>query len=259
MRKYTDQATTEIVGDYINDVCGNVDYLCDPKYTDMCIKESTLFSGNESVKDICSKIEKANKCETNIDTCAVTAKNYITESRNTVTTGFENIIVPIKSAFDSDGNQMFLRLTPLAASRIPGDKSNCNACACFQRFSKSTGRGDSVKYTAPGEDLCEFHQDFEYFYYPLDIEKMNRKLNLEVILGDYKVLPKNIIHSNEMDINKLHNLLTKNNVSPNVASNFVTETLYPNENDNFNPKDQNDFNLIPIIVLILMILVINFV
>ena len=148
----------------------------------------------DNINKICETNILGNKCENNIDECVVSVKNLITGSRDNVVTTFLNIIVPIKNAVDEYGNQKFIRLPPLSSSKRPGEDEICNSCACIDRFAKSPGDRDT-DYTSPGQDQCIFGDNFEYYYYPIEIEHINNKLvgQPDIYVGNYKVLSKNII------------------------------------------------------------------
>ena len=131
-RKFVDQGTTEIVDDYINDLCSKQDFLCTNRK--LCSENTSLFGSQENINKICKDIKIANTCTNDVDICIVSATNLLTNTQKSVNTSFLNIIVPIPDALDDLGNQKFLRLPPLSGSKIPGADDLCNSCACFERF-----------------------------------------------------------------------------------------------------------------------------
>ena len=236
MRKYVDQESTEIVNDYINSLCADQNFLCSNRK--ICSESSTYFGNLSNIDKICNEIKKSNKCTDDIDICVVKADNLLTTSKKDVNTTFMNIIVPITGASDKYGNQMFLRLPPLSGSKIPGEDNLCNSCACFERFSVAPGTSAGIdsQYTAPGQGECIFNSNFEYYYYPLDVENITRALNNKsgIMIGNYKVLPDNIIYANnseDLTVNNLYDILITNGINNNIAFNFITKKLWPNNID----------------------------
>jgi len=235
-RRFIDQESTEIVNDYLNLLCSDQNFLC--TNTQLCSENSTYFGNLKNIDNICNQIKKSNKCDDDIDICIVKTDNLITTSEKSINTTFMNIIVPIYGATDSNGNQMFLRLPPLSGSKIPGEDNLCNSCACFERFAiaPGTSSGTESKYTAPGQGECVFPNNFEYYYYPLDIENIARTLTNEqdTIIGNYRVLPDNIIYANnneDLIVSNLYDILIRNNINSNTAFNFITKQLWPNNID----------------------------
>jgi hypothetical protein len=234
-RKFIDQDTSQIVDDYINDLCSKQDFLCSNRK--LCSENTSLFGTLDNIDKICTDIKKANTCINDVDICVVNAKNLITSSQKTINTTFLNIIVPIPNAHDELGNQKFLRLPPLSGSKIPGSNQICNSCACFERFSIAPGQqGENAKYTAPGQGECVFDDSFEYYYYPLDIENITNTLHddPEIYLGGSRVLSKNIIFANnneDLQSGNLYNILINNGINAPTAYSFITKKLWPENND----------------------------
>ena len=234
-RRFFDQDTTAIKNDYIDNICADPSFLCNNKQ--ICLDNSVFHESIDSINKICENVIKGNTCENEIDECTVIVKNTITDSRDTLITSFLNIIIPIKNAVDEVGNQKFLRLPPLSSSKKPGEDEICNSCACVDRFAKSPGDSDT-DYTSPGQDQCIFDNNFEYFYYPIEIEHINNKLigEPEVYVGNYKVLSKNIIYSNnneDLSPPNLYDILLDNGINKTIAYNFIEGVLYKNNNAKF--------------------------
>jgi hypothetical protein len=144
---------------------------------------------------------------------------------------FLNIIVPIKNAVDEYGNQKFIGLPPLSSKNPEEEEIFCNLCSCpcNDRFDKSPGERDT-DYTSPGKDQRIFGDNFEYFYYPIEIEYINNKLvdQPDIYVGNYKVLSKNIIYSNnseDLSLSNIYNILLDNGIDKTVAYNFINNIL----------------------------------
>ena len=108
----------------------------------------------------------------------------------------------------------------------------CSICACMNRFATSPG-GGANEYTSPGQNQCVYI-DFEYYYYPLDIENIDSTLKNEpdIILGTYRVLPGNIIYANnneDLGVENLYDILLENGITSNTAYDFITRKLWPND------------------------------
>ena len=234
-RRYVDQDTTAIVNGHIDELCADQDFLCSNRQ--ICADNSSRFGTVENINKTCESIEKSKKCPgIDVDVCLVLADNYITKTQKTVNTTFMNIIVPIPGSVDKYGNQKFLRLPPLSGSKIPGTSDLCNSCACFERFAIAPGTqgGTDSMYTATGQNQCVFPSDFEYYYYPLDIENIDSTLKNEpdIILGTYRVLPGNIIYANnneDLGVENLYDILLENGITSNTAYDFITRKLWPND------------------------------
>jgi hypothetical protein len=234
-RRYVDQDTTAILDGYIDELCADQDFLCSNKK--LCADNSSRFGTLQNINTTCENIKQAKKCPgIDVDVCLVRADNFITKTQKYANTTFMNIIVPISGAVDNSGNQKFLRLPPLSGSKIPGGTDLCNSCACFERFAVApgTGAGLDSQYTAPGQGECVFPPEFEYYYYPLDIENINNTLKdePEIFLGNYKVLPENIIYANnnqDLVVENLYDILLRYGISSNTAYNFITRKLWPND------------------------------
>ena len=210
---------------YIDEICSDNTFLC--KNVDIC-STSKLYSGKDSIKKICDNIS-SEKCDTPIKECVVQATDTIGDSNGYVLTSFVNIIIPIANEFDDKGNQKFLRLPPLSASKKPNSQDICDICACVNRF--STGGGD---YTAPGLNVCTYQSNFEYFYYPLSIENINSKLinTPPIKLGKYNVINSNIIATNSeenISVENLYDLLIENKILEFNAVTFINYLYKNNE------------------------------
>lgn len=229
-REYLDQGTDVIVSEYLKNICSYPDFLCANK--ERCKENSPYYGTLENIEKICNGIKTANICTNNVDTCQVSAKSKIPGTDTNVVTTFMNIIIPIKGAFDDQGNQKFLRLPPLSGSKEPGTDEICNSCACIERFAKSPGTGNT-DYTAPGQNLCVFSDTLEYYYYPLRIENISQKLTDEpdIVLDGIKIINANIIYSNnseDLKPDRLYDILIKNGIIHSIAYNFITSQLYKN-------------------------------
>jgi hypothetical protein len=233
-RRYLDQETTEIVDDYVNSLCANDSFLCSNR--ELCSQNSSYFGGLENINKICEDIKKSKICPLDVNVCQVRADNGITNTKKYVNTTFMNIIIPIPSAVDVNGNQKFLRLPPLSGSKIPGSTAICNSCACYERFAVAPGTnsGEESKYTSPGQGQCVYPEEFEYYYYPLDIENIDNTLKMDMVVGKYTVIPENIIYANNNEdllIENLYDILVRNGIGSQIAFNFITRKLWPNDID----------------------------
>jgi hypothetical protein len=134
---------------------------------------------------------------------------------------------------DSDGKNKFIRLPALSGSKKPNSKEICNMCACMNRFATSPGAGANT-YTPPGQNQCVYNDSFEYYYYPIYIENINKKLTgvPPTIIGKYTVVSTNIIELySEEDlgpINLYNTLTTRGGISHTLDTNFITNILYKN-------------------------------
>ena len=103
----------------------------------------------------------------------------------------------------------------------------------MNRFATSPGGGLN-DYTAPGQNECVFI-DFEYYYYPVAIENINKKVSTPpIILGKYNIVNSNIIPVlTEEDLSpiNLYKLLIKNKIPDGIVLQFITRVLYKG-NDN---------------------------
>jgi hypothetical protein len=146
-----------------------------------------------------------------------------------------NIIIPIPNAMDDRGNNYFLRLPPLSGSRKKNSIEICHVCACMDRFAKSPGGGLN-SYTSPGQNECVYPDKFEYFYYPLYIENINRKLKTAPVikLGKYNIINDNIIYANsqeDLKITNLYTILIDHKISDYNTKNFLLNVLYRNDQE----------------------------
>jgi hypothetical protein len=228
-RKFIDNDTAEVVDNYIDDMCADPDFLC--KNVDMCGKNTSIYTNVENVKEICKEIEEAKICENDIKECIVRADNDFDTSQMYVSTSFLNIIIPIPNAFDNDGNQKFIRLPPLSASKKEDSLETCSICKCMDRFAKSPGGGNADGDTSPRQNECIYDDNFEYYYYPVYVEEIRNNLPNPppLMIKKYNILNKNIIKvqtSDDLDVCKLNTLLKKNGLSDFVVNNFITKVLY---------------------------------
>ena len=233
-RKFIDIDTYQSVDNYINEICSNPEFLCKTdEHKKVCGENATFYTGVENVKDICNSIKEANVCENDIKECIVLSENSFDDSQKYVSTSFSNIIIPIPKAFDNDGNQKFIRLPALSASKKKNSNEICSVCACMNRFATSPGSGIN-DYTSPGQNGCIFGDKFEYYYYPLYVQQIRNGLKdtppvTVGVNGKYTVVNTNIINISTEDnlssIN-LYNTLLKNGISQGVAKSFITEVLY---------------------------------
>ena len=228
MSNFIENDTADQVGKYIDDICSDPIFLC--KNRELCGKQTSIYYNVENVNNICSEMEKASECDNDFKECVVQAINYFGESQKYISTSFVNIIVPIPNVLDNEGNNKFIRLPSLSSSKKPESMEVCSVCACMNRFATSPGAGDN-EYTSPGQDTCVYLDSFEYYYYPLYVERVNKKLKdaPAITLGKYLILNKNIIpiESEEgLGAISLYNLLIKNGVPPKLSRDFITKTLY---------------------------------
>ena len=228
MSNFIENDTADQVGKYIDDICSDPIFLC--KNRELCGKQTSIYYNVENVNNICSEMEKASECDNDCKECVVQAINYFGESQKYISTSFVNIIVPIPNVLDNEGNNKFIRLPSLSSSKKPESMEVCSVCACMNRFATSPGAGDN-EYTSPGQDTCVYLDSFEYYYYPLYVERVNKKLKdaPAITLGKYLILNKNIIpiESEEgLGAISLYNLLIKNGVPPKLSRDFITKTLY---------------------------------
>jgi len=236
-RTMIDNDTFEIVDKYIDEICENPEFLCNN--IEVCGKNTSIYTNVANVKDICKNIEEAKICDNDIKECIVLANNSFNESQKFVSTSFSNIIIPIPKATDKNGNQKFLRLPSLSGSKKPNSNEICNVCACMDRFARSPGSGFN-DYTSPGQNECVYADDFEYYYYPYQIQIMrDNPNNLNnpppvIVGGKYNVINSNIIQTNtedDLSVINLYNLLTKNEISDTLTINFILNVLYKKNKD----------------------------
>jgi hypothetical protein len=228
MATFIENDTAEQVGKYIDDICSDPAFLC--KNRELCGKQTSIYYNVQNVNNICSEMEKANECDNDFKECVVQVMNYFGESQKYISTSFVNVIVPIPNVLDNEGNNKFIRLPALSSSKKPESQEVCSVCACMNRFATSPGAGNN-EYTSPGQDTCVYLETFEYYYYPLYVERVNKKLKdaPAITLGKYRILNSNIIsiESEEgLGAISLYKLLTKNGISPKLTRDFITKTLY---------------------------------
>jgi len=231
-RTMIDNDTFEIVDKYIDQICENPDFLCENM--ELCGNNTSIYANVKNVETICNDMKQANICDIDIKECIVLANNSFDESQKFVSTSFINIIIPIPKAIDENGNQKFIRLPSLSGSKKPDSLEICNVCACMDRFARSPGSGFN-DYTSPGQNECVYSDDFEYYYYPLQIEKIRDSNKLidppPVIVGSkkYNVVNKNIITiktEDDLSIINLYNILTNAGISDFLTKNFILNVLY---------------------------------
>jgi hypothetical protein len=223
--------TSEEVSKYIDQICSDPNFLC--KNKNLCGTNTSIYTSESNVNEICNAIDQANICETDFQECVVLANNLLEGGQKYISTSFVNIIIPIPNALDNNGNNKFLRLPALSSSKKPNSMEICSICACMNRFATSPGAGLN-DYTSPGQNSCVYMDNFEYFYYPLQLENINKRLNNPppIILGKYLIINSNIITANtEEDLTpiNLYNLLISNGISDGLSRNFITKTLYKNQ------------------------------
>jgi len=236
-RTFLNNDTAEQVSQYIDEICSDPKFLCDNK--EMCGKNTSIYTSVENVNKICTDMKKGNECDTQIKECVVTTENLFDEARQTITTSFVNIIIPITNAFDDLGNQKFLRLPALSSSKNPKSQDICNICACMNRFSTVPGSSNAItenSYTAPGQNICIYPDFIEHYYYPMNIENITNKLKdtPPIKLGKYTILNTNIIYAHteeDLLVPNLYDILLKNKISDNNAKTFILKTLYKNNSD----------------------------
>jgi hypothetical protein len=231
-RTFIDNDTTDQVNKYIDEICSDPVFLC--KNRELCGKNTTIYSSVENVNTICTDMKKANECDNDFQECVVQVSNTLEGSQKFISTSFVNVIVPIPNALDRNGNNKFIRLPGLSGSKKPKSMETCSICACMNRFATSPGGGTN-EYTSPGQNECVFI-DFEYYYYPVAIENLNRKIKdtPPIILGKYLIINSNIIPVlTEEDLSpiNLYKLLIKNGIPDGITLNFITKVLYKG-NDN---------------------------
>lgn len=232
-RSFIDIDTADQVSKYIDDICSDPVFLC--KNKELCGTNTSIYSSVENVKNICSDIKKANECENDFQECVVLANNTFGESQKYINTSFINIIIPIPNALDNEGNNKFIRLPALSSSKKPNSMEICSVCACMNRFATSPGAGAN-EYTSPGQNECLYVDSFEYYYYPIYIENINKKLGNAppVIIGKYNIINSNIIpiySEDDLSAVNLYNILIKNGINPSIASKFILDVLYKGNND----------------------------
>ena len=229
----------EIFNKYIDEICEDPLFLCNNK--DLCGNNTTIYANVKNVETICKDIKESSVCENNIKECIVLAHNSFNQSQKFVSTSFENIIVPIPKSIDENGNQKFIRLPQLQSSRKPDSMETCNVCACMDRFARSPGSGFN-DYTSPGQNKCVYSDDFEYYYYPVQIEKIRNSNLLKdpppvIVSSDknkYNVLNKNIIAlktEDELSVTSLYKRLTGEGISEFLTNNFILNILYKNDKE----------------------------
>lgn len=227
----------EIFDKYIDEICEDPTFLCNN--VQLCGNHTTIYAGVKNVQDICKNIKEASVCENDVKECIVLASNSFSQSQKFVATTFENIIVPIPKAIDENGNQKFIRLPELHGSKKPDSLEICNVCACMDRFARSPGSGFN-DYTSPGQNACVYSDDFEYYYYPMQIEKVRNSNVLKdpppVIVSNsknkYNVITKNIIPlktEDELSVINLYTRLRNEGISDFLTKNFVLNILYKND------------------------------
>ena len=227
-RSFVDIDTADQVNKYIDDICSDPNFLCRNK--ELCGTSTSIYAGVNNVNSICNDIQKANECENDFQECVVMANNTFGESQKYISTSFLNIIIPIPNALDQDGNNKFIRLPALSSSKKPNSMEICSVCACMNRFATSPGAGFNT-YTSPGQDTCVYNDSFEYYYYPVYIENINKKLTdaPPVVIGKYNIKNSNIIQVyTEEDLSpiNLYNILISNGISSALSSNFIIKVLY---------------------------------
>jgi hypothetical protein len=236
-RTFVNNDTAEQVDHYIDEICSDPNFLCANKQ--LCGSSTTIYTNKANVEKICSDIIKSSECEEDFKECVVNTTNYFDDAHGTVSTSFVNIIIPIVGAYDSVGNQKFLRLPALSGSKKPRSTDICNLCACMNRFATSPGSGDVISessYTSPGQNTCIYPSFIEHFYYPLSIENITTKLSgtPPVKLGKYTVLNSNIIYAHseeELLVPNLYDLLIKNGIPQPAVTSFILNVLYKNDQD----------------------------
>ena len=225
---FIDIDTADNVGKYIDEICSNSNFLC--KNKELCGTSTSIYSGVKNVETICKNLEDANECDNDFQECVVLANNTFEGGQKYISTSFINIIIPIPNALDEFGNTKFLRLPALSSSRKPNSQEICSVCACMNRFSTSPGAGEN-SYTSPGQNSCVYNDLFEYYYYPIYIEKINKKIkNAPIIkIGKYNIINSNIIYTHtEEDLGaiNLYNILVKKGIPKPLSINFITKVLY---------------------------------
>jgi hypothetical protein len=232
-RSFVNIDNQEEISKYIDEICADPVFLC--KNREICGNNTTIYMGTENVNEICKSIDEANICENDFKECVVLANNLLGGGQKYISTSFVNIIIPIPKALDDNGNNKFLRLPALSSSKKPNSMEICSICACMNRFATSPGAGEN-SFTSPGQNTCVYMDTFEYFYYPVQMETINKKLKdpPEIKFGSYLVINSNIITANteeDLSVINLYNLLIKNGISTGLTTNFITNVLYKNNRD----------------------------
>ena len=227
-KSFIDIDTAEQVDKYIDELCSDPIFLC--KNKQLCGTSTSIYSSVKNVEGICQDIVKANECENDFQECVVLANNTFGESQKYISTSFLNIIIPVPNALDSEGNNKFIRLPALSSSKKPNSMEICSVCACMNRFATSPGAGANT-YTSPGQNECTYLDSFEYYYYPVYIENINKKLPdaPPIIIGKYRIINSNIIPVyTEEDLSpiNLYRILIKNGISSTISSKFIINILY---------------------------------
>uniref|UniRef100_A0A6C0B136 Uncharacterized protein n=1 Tax=viral metagenome TaxID=1070528 RepID=A0A6C0B136_9ZZZZ len=234
---FINNETSDQINHYIDDICSDPNFLCNNKK--LCGTSTSIYTSVDNVEQICTDMEKSKICEDDIKECVVTTDNEFGDSKQTITTSFVNIIVPIKGAFDDSGNQKFIRLPALSSSKNPNSEDICNICMCMNRFSTAPGSGGVINessYTAPGQNICIYPDFIEHYYYPLSIENITTKLKdtPPIKVGKYTVLNSNIIYAHSEEqllVPNLYDLLIKNGITHQITVSFITNVLYKNKAD----------------------------
>ena len=226
-RSFIQNDNSEQVNKYLDEICSDPMFLCSNK--DLCGKNTTIYRGVENVNNICNDLKKANECDNDFQECVVQVSNYFDETPKYISTSFVNVIIPIPNALDNNGNNKFIRLPALSSSKKPKSMETCSVCACMNRFATSPG-GGANEYTSPGQNQCVYI-DFEYYYYPVSIENINRKISNPppVMVGKYTVINSNIISvSTEEGLSpiNLYKILVKNKIPEGITLKFITGILY---------------------------------
>jgi hypothetical protein len=231
---FLDIDNIEQSNNYIDKICSDPDFLCKPDHRELCGTKTTIYSNVSDIDNICNSIKKANICDYDFLECIVLVENNFEEFKKYISTSFINIIIPIPKAVDQDGNQKFIRLPALRSSKKPNSMETCSICACMNRFATSPGGGGrGGSDTAPGQNECLYMDTFEYYYYPIEIEKINIKIGNapQIKIKDYIIINSNIITiTNEIDLQpkNLYNILIKNGISTGLSKNFINDVLYNN-------------------------------
>ena len=234
--KFITNDTQEEITRYIDEICSDPTFLCANKK--LCGTSTTIYTSTKNVDNICNNIVESNICENDFSECLVNTSNLFDESQSKVSTSFVNIIIPILGAFDEKANQKFLRLPSLSASKKPKSEDICNICACMNRFSSSPGSSKAVNensYTSPGQNTCIYPDSIEHYYYPIDIQNINTKLESTappIKLGKYNIVNSNIIYAHSEEqllVPNLYDLLIKNGVSSEISKRFILKILYGND------------------------------
>jgi hypothetical protein len=227
IRSFIDNDTSEQVNKYLDEICSDPVFLCSNK--ELCGKNTTIYTNVENVNTICKDIEKANECENDFQECVVQVSTYFDDTPKYISTSFVNVIIPIPNAIDNNGNNKFIRLPALSSSKKPKSMETCSICACMNRFATSPGGGLN-DYTSPGQNECVFI-DFEYYYYPVSIENVNKSIPNAppIVIGKYRIINSNIIPIlSEQDLSpiNLYKILIKNKIADGIALKFIKDILY---------------------------------